>query len=588
MKRNVSSAMRVCCGLAVTVGIFGLPTRAAFASDVPTTRPTITAPTGGNVVSGVVVLTATSTAPMVQFLVFDTPIGTPVAVIDGIATGSWTTWGLPNDNVFAPSALMAEDCNDAGCGPLGGGVDVIVSNPAPVLTAPIDGSTTGTLPELSATVPGGSVQFLVDQLPIGVDTTAPYDVTPPTPLSAGQHTVSARSCNVSGTRCDGPSASEQITVAHPTITAVTPSPFSPNGDGRDDTTRVTFSLPDPESASWTITDSQDAVIQGPNPLGALSAGSHSFDWSGQDNSQTRVADGKYTVTLSTTTTVNGVQFTGSATTSVAVDTTSPTLGVPSGRNVVFYPVHDGYRDTFTSKVSINEAGSLSLTIATLTGHIVRVLHTTNAAPGAFSLSWDGKNAAGHLVPAGTYHFHWAAQDVAGNRTTGATYNVVVSLRYLVTKTATITEHGSADKAFTGTASCATASKSQSVFKPYGLVLINGCSMTHYQLVVALYAFTVPAAIVYSHIQLYTYGLAHAPPILMTSLILNYSTGGPQFINNDLKVSTKTRVWTNIGGISGSHHVSDRTVVISVGLANTPHARYDIGNVRIVVTYKVLS
>jgi hypothetical protein len=30
------------------------------------------------------------------------------------------------------------------------------------------------------------------------------------------------------------------------------------------------------------------------------------------------------------------------------------------------------------------------------------------------------------------------------------------------------------------------------------------------------------------------------------------------------------------------------VLVSVGLANTPHARYDIGDVRIVVTYKALS
>jgi flagellar hook assembly protein FlgD len=572
-------------GSAVLVGV-GLPAHAAHALDVPNTTPTITAPVSETFDGGDVVISATSTAPTVQFRWNGTPIGGPVSVVDGSASTSFDTWGWSNGSLFV---ITAADCNDAGCGATTS-VEFHSLNAAPVLTAPTNSETTSSLPTLTATRDGGGIAFGVDTEQVDLDTTPPFAFTFTTPLSGGQHIVWARGCDAAGTVCVGGEADAVIYVPalHPSITSAT-SRFSPNGDGRGDTATVNFSLPDAESVSWTVTNYLDTVVRGPTQLGAFAAGSHSLHWNGLNNADVRVPDGGYTLTLSTTATIDGAPYSGTVSKSITVDTVAPTLGLPTGRNVTFYPVHDGYRDAFASKVSDDSTGSLSLLILTTTGHAIRVLSRTNSGPGTFSLSWDGKNSGGHLVPAGTYHFRWDAQDRAGNRSQGSTYKLVVSLRHLVVKTATLTEHGSADVTVGASKSCASSSKSHSAFSPNGLLLMNNCSLSEFEAVIAVYGFHVPGAIVYSHIQLSSYGYTPAPPGALGSLIFNDSTQDVDVINPDIEPQTTSRQWLNLGGAAATHRVSStHEVVVMLGLANSPHARYDIGEVRIVVTYKALS
>jgi flagellar hook assembly protein FlgD len=576
----------VACVFAVVVVLVGGVSSPAFALDPPSTVPTITAPTNLSNISGVVTLTASSIAPAVQFLVDGNPVGGPVDVLGGVASTTWPSWGSP----YQAFDFTAEDCNDAGCGSPSPAVTATVYNAPPTITSPANGATTNAQPTFSATSVGPAVGFQVDGSTRVVDTSAPFMFIPPNPLAEGFHTVNVVDCDATGTRCSNNWSQESFNVVllHPLITSVTPSRFSPNGDGRDDTATVAFSLPGTESATWTIINGVDATVQGPNPLGSLAAGSHSFVWSGLDNSQTRVPDGTYNVVVSTTATVNGVDLTGSDTTSVVVDTTPPDLGTPTGGNAAFYPVHDGYRDTFTSKVSVNEAGKFSLVITTTGGHTVRVLAHTATGAGTISLSWNGRNSANHLVAAGTYHFHWSAQDLAGNRSHSGTYNVVVSLRHLVTHTTALVKTANKYDFVAGSASCAKGSASLSAFKPYGLLLLNHCNPATTQVAIAQYTFTVPAAISYTSVHISTYGFTSAPPIALGSAIWNFTHNDANEVGATA-IFHNVHAWTSLGTITASQHVSSRHVEIAILLANaTATARYDMHNVQLTITYKVLS
>jgi hypothetical protein len=263
--------------------------------------------------------------------------------------------------------------------------------------------------------------------------------------------------------------------------------------------------------------------------------------------------------------------------------------VPTAANTTFYPVHDGFHDTFASKVSVNEPGTLWLDIRTTDGRSVRLLKLPHAQAGSFTMSWGGLNTAGHLVAAGTYRFRFLADDVAGNRRIGASYNVIVSLRHLVTKTSSITRNGSGYDFVDGSASCAGGSPTQSAFKPNGVRLFNACSTATDEIGLAQYSFRLPGAISYTSLGIASYGFSVDAPVGVGSLIWNFPHSDADVVAG-VAVTNRSPAWTNLGGITASGHVSaGRVVTIAIGLVNvTSPALYDIGLVRLTVTYRVLS
>src|SRR5262245_41089168 len=92
--------------------VLGLPVQSASA-DVP--GPTITVPAEAATVSGVVTVTAESTAPFVQFGVQGLgAIGSPIAVVSGSASTTWDSWGFANG---AQIFLAAECASVSSCNP---------------------------------------------------------------------------------------------------------------------------------------------------------------------------------------------------------------------------------------------------------------------------------------------------------------------------------------------------------------------------------------------------------------------------------------------------------------------------------------
>ena len=563
--------------------------RAAYDALAPESVPALTSPADGDTVSGAVPLSAASSAPKVRFLVDGTPLGAPVPTSDGKASTTWLSWGLKN----APHTVTAVDCSpsDVCSSQTSAGVGVTVDNAAPALTSPKPSQTLSGSATFSATAPGGAVAFLVDGVSRGVDTSAPYTLTyPVSSLADGTHTVQVVSCSATGALCEGPASdlvSFKALSLHPRFTAVSPSLFSPNADTRYDTTKATYYLPDTEVARIQIRNAAGSIVRGPLSLGTLAAGTHYFVWNGLLNGGTRAPSGTYRLELTTQRSTSSAVLSGFAAASVRVDMAAPTMSTVTGGGAWFYPYPDSYRDTFAPAFTLSEAATVTMTVRNSSGVAVRSFSLSRPA-GRTSITWNGRNNAGALVPAGTYYWTLTAQDPAGNRRATARYSVGVSLRHLVTRTATVTLRGSQFLNAGGSDdSCSRASTTSSDFEPYGVWLANVCDSAYgLQLAAARYRFTVPAAISYTSLRLDSYGNSLAPSSLGAGFT-RWDTGNYTFTR---EITTGTsNAWRTIGSVGPWGLVSSaRQVETTVFVPNDYYRNdYDIGYVRLVVTYKVL-
>ena len=403
---------------------------ASLASLAPQTVPTITAPSGGDV-SGAMTVTATSSAAQVRFALQGGPSAT-VPVVDGTATTALETLGLAS----GARQLTAQDCSGSGCG-TAATVIVSVVNAPPTITSPAaDAEVRSASLTLSATSQyGGGVRFLVDGVPVGTDTSAPFSVTvSASALADGSHTAGAVQCNAAGTLCDAAvPSSVTFTIAslHPAIPSIAPGRFSPNGDGRYDAAVVTYTLDVAQSASLRIKSSSGTVVRGPGAVSGT-AGTRTWTWNGRRNDGSYAPDGTYTVELSTS---HPSGQTGYASGTVVVDRSAPNMSGTTGAGATVYPVRDGYRDTFVPSIFVSEQSYLSLRIYNPSGTRIRVVNGALSGAGRRSLTWDGKTSSGAIAPAGTYTFDFVATDPVSNGRATGRYTVYVSGKRLVAKVA---------------------------------------------------------------------------------------------------------------------------------------------------------
>src|SRR5258708_35874389 len=132
--------LRPIVGLAVAaVVMFGVSATAVASTDYTTT---IAAPTMFSTVTGDVVVTVTSTAPMVMFILPGEVLGqgTRVPVVSGSASFVW-----PSDGFILENYINVSNCDEEGLCNLAPAawVAVEVQNDRPALTAPTDGATVG-------------------------------------------------------------------------------------------------------------------------------------------------------------------------------------------------------------------------------------------------------------------------------------------------------------------------------------------------------------------------------------------------------------------------------------------------------------
>jgi hypothetical protein len=102
----------------------------------------------------------------------------------------------------------------------------------------------------------------------------------------------------------------------------------------------------------------------------------------------------------------------------------------------FYPKVDGYKDTLPVKGMRGEPLTVAITIRNSAGKIVRSAALGKAA-GAYTWSWNGKNKAGTLQPAGTYTVRQVLGD--GYGTTTVTKTIKLSWKKLDWRSYTTTK-----------------------------------------------------------------------------------------------------------------------------------------------------
>jgi flagellar hook assembly protein FlgD len=575
--------------LAVVIGPVVLSATPAFADGAPVTVPVMTAPTDASSVAGDVSVTATSTAASVQFFVDSVALGAPVTVDAGVATGNWATWGLAN---AGSHTIDAADCNGSGCNPITStAVSVTINNAAPSLTAPTAGATTSYTPELDGDAAGGGLEYLVDGTSIGFSATLPGSETEATPLTNGSHTAMVTECDAAGDTCDGPSASASFTVASldPQITSVSPNPFSPNHDGRDDSTTFHLNLSDTETVSWVIKDHTGTVVKtGPAPA-SMGAGDHAIAWGGAQDDHTVAPSGVYTLDVSTSATVDAVPLLGNTSASVTLDTDPPVLSAITGDHVTFYPVHDGYLDTFSPRVTTSESGTVTLFIYNSKGTIVREIPHAVASPGVVQITWDGRNTKGQMVAAGGYSYEFTAVDQAFNRRNSARLSVNVSLKHLVAHSVTFTLTGDQRYGAFETENGCGFYTTVSAFS-HGLRLRNACfSDPNVQFAFAAYKRTLPAAHAYTFVHLKSYGKTTVAPTDIAGGVLNTVTDDWDPMPHLAALSNTTAQWSDYSQVNATNFVKSRVVNFGIFVpnVNNPNTFYDIGLVRVIVGYTVL-
>ncbi len=185
--------------------------------------------------------------------------------------------------------------------------------------------------------------------------------------------------------------------------------FSPNADTRQDTIRISGRFS--ETATWRLTFAGAAGVV------AEAAGSgttFAAAWNGTTGGTT-VPDGRYAWTLTGSDGWGNPPVTRTGT--VVVDTVAPaldpTVAGATAAVPTLSPNGDGKADTLALGYSTNEPGAIDLTIANTAATVVRTT-STSAKGGAGTVSWDGRNGSGAVVPDGAYTARIAPRDVAGN------------------------------------------------------------------------------------------------------------------------------------------------------------------------------
>ena len=545
--------------------------------------------------SGVLTLTAASLASYVLFEVDNAPVdgqttATPVAVTDAQASATFTTWGTANEATHTVTAADCATADPASCNTTQAQTSFVTSNDAPVITSPADhAAVTGGF-TVTATAAGGGIRFLVDGTAQGFAGSAPYsfDYTG-SALSNGPHTVSVVQCSTDGTACDGPQSAISVTSdsLHPSISAPSPSTFSPNGDRHADTTAVTYSLADTETATISVLTAAGSTVRTAD-LGTQS-GRHTWSWDGRSSSDRVVGSGRYTIRLSTSDVRNGVTVLGSVSTAVTLDDRAPALSaVHYGTSV--YPHHDGFRDTFPVSFTTSEQTAATLVILNARHTVVRTISASHAA-GTMTLSWNGTDSHNHGVAAGTYGWYLSWHDAVDNEAHTGLHHLGLSLRKLVTKHATITKNG--DSYWTAAGSDPSCSKASTKLSNYvhGVWLVNTCNHRSdgLQLATAFYHVGLPAAVSYSGVSVLVGGSALQPPSVM-SVAYGRSGGNSGFaMGPRYPISNGTQGYWRIGTVNPTGLMTSKHVMnLGVSVDNmSGRGDFDIAVLRLTVSYKVL-
>ncbi len=192
-------------------------------------------------------------------------------------------------------------------------------------------------------------------------------------------------------------ATAQITVdtAAPRLAnaAVSPSSFSPNGDGQAETTAVAYSPAEACSVRVGILDTDGAVVRWLHGWRARKARSYSVTWDGRvssGGSLVAAPEGLYRFDVERRDAAGNIARQG-----VKV-TLDKTLAQPRATPVTISPDGNGVRDT--TELGFTLTRRATVTVRILAGdEVVRTLALGDLAAGAHSATWDGRAGSGEYL-----------------------------------------------------------------------------------------------------------------------------------------------------------------------------------------------
>ena len=203
---------------------------------------------------------------------------------------------------------------------------------------------------------------------------------------------------------------------------VTPNPFSPNGDGVQDTTSISYSLSDNISTRVTvrleIRDTSNKIVKTLVDAQTQDTGKvYTYSWDGKDDSGNPSSEGSYTCRIIA---LDGSGNSVESTLGITIDTTPPQITDVSLSPNPFSPNSDGVKDTTTISFTLSGAAASQnkVKIRNSSGTLIRTLDDeispSGGQNGSNSVTWDGKDENGAFVSDGSYFFEIWAQDAAGN------------------------------------------------------------------------------------------------------------------------------------------------------------------------------
>jgi hypothetical protein len=145
-----------------------------------------------------------------------------------------------------------------------------------------------------------------------------------------------------------------------------------------------------------------------------------------------------------TATYTGHEAYGPASASLPLSIEADTLVDASNLGVnypTFYPVVDGYRDAQFIHGRLNEPASVEALIYSPGGSLIKTLSLGLRDPGDYGITWDGRDAAGKILPAGTYQVVQRLTDRVAN-VKEAAFSVGLSHKKLDWTSARVSLNGS--------------------------------------------------------------------------------------------------------------------------------------------------
>lgn len=233
----------------------------------------------------------------------------------------------------------------------------------------------------------------------------------------GAYALKAWFKDSSGTRAKRWPATGRLVIdtTKPTVhlVGVAPTPFSPNGDGRRDSTAMTVTGNEALSGTLNVYSSSGTRMATRQVIGGRTM---SALWNGKDDAGHVVADGAYRLRLVARDRAGNpaAPLEGR----VVVDRTPPqlTLGLS---DTTCTPNGDGTQDAVRIELSLGDGASyLTRTVTSPSSRTLSSWRRAPAGAGSYDSTFDGTFTDGSTVtslPTGGYKVTATAQDAAGNR-----------------------------------------------------------------------------------------------------------------------------------------------------------------------------